>query len=66
MRSESLGQQSTSGMEEKELQTGKQGEGLLHSPCERRGDLVGTGTRGQAAAGRTWRVIFSLLEVVMG
>lgn len=57
MGSESLRQQSTSGTEEK---------GLLHSPCERRGDLAGMGAWGQAAVGRTWRVTVSLLEIVMG
>lgn len=43
MGTESLWQQSTRGVEEKGLQTGKQIKGLLCSPHERRGDLVGTG-----------------------
>lgn len=58
MGSESLWQQSTSGTEEN--------KGLLRSPCESRGDLAGMGAWGQAAVGRTWRVILSLLAVVMG
>lgn len=43
MGSESLWQQSTRGVEEKGLQTGKQANGLFHSPHERRGDWLAWG-----------------------